>query len=126
MTKLESVNWGTQTVHMKIRGFLSVPDSLSSPTRPEPLSPSPTESPDSAFASRPSSLMLWSSHKYLLHGGPGFSIGILDSTTGNVDHVPVPVPSLSNAENPSCDCFSFSEVSCMVVAGESQVWVGTE
>ena len=126
MTKLESVNWGTQTVQMKIRGFLSVPDSLSSPTRLEPLSPSPTESPDSAFASRPSSLMFCSSHKHLIHGGPGFSIGILDSITGNVDHVPVPVPSLSNTENPSCDCFSFSEVSCMVVAGESQVWVGTE
>ena len=135
MTKLESVNWGAQTVHMKVRGFLSVPetalkakpqDSLPSPVGLEPLSSSPTESPDSAFASRPSSLMLWSSHKYLIHGGPGFSIGILDSITGNVDRVPVPMPSLSNTENPSCDCFSFSEVSCMAVAGESQVWVGTE
>ena len=125
-------------MQMKIRGSYAVPETALSTKPPRILqspvesqsSPdflvSPTESLDSVFASRPTSSIPWSYHKHLIHGGPGFSIGILDSTNGHVDHIPVPVPSLPTTEISENLNFSLSEVSCMAVVGESQVWVGTE
>ena len=127
---------------MKVRGSINIPEAalpsapLSLPPHnaathgdtgsteeilPEPFSP--TFSEDSG---RWTGTSLWPSSKYLIHGGPGFSIGILDSTTGTLERLPVPVPTLSFLEAADASNFSLSEITCLTLAGESQVWAGTE
>ena len=91
------------------------------PTEPHPFSP--TLSMDSG---RGTSTALWPSSNYFIHGGPGFSIGILDANSGLVNCLPVPVPTLSFLESPDASNFSLSEVTTLALAGESQVWAGTE
>ncbi len=94
------------------------------PSSTEPHHPfSPTLSIDSG---RWTGTALWPSTKYFVHGGPGFSIGILDSSTGLLERLPIPVPTLSFLESPDLSNFSLSKVTCLVLAGESQVWAGTE
>lgn len=84
-------------------------------------------SPISDDSGRWTSTSLWApSSKYLIHGGPGFSIGILDSIAVTVERLPVPVPTPSMLEATDASNFSLSEVTSLALAGESQVWAGTE
>ena len=151
-----SWNSQAQRVNMKIRGAVSVPEAAFTMESPntEVASPVPvldlslTESPVRAFVSSPSSSVsdlnaatpnhqadrfdmcsprpLWPSHKYLMYGGPGFSIAAVDSVTGNSERIPVPMPTPTNMESVAYDDFSQAEVLSMTVVGESQVWAGTE
>ena len=151
MARLESTSWCSQPVGMKINGTLNIPEAalaaeppsiaIASPVEFRITSQtfSPTDSVDSAFVSRPTSSVstatpnghqlfqdrleycTWSSRKHLLYGAPGFSVAVLDSVTGSIDHLPVPM--VENAEDTN---FSQSEVLCMSIIGESQVWAGTD
>ena len=120
---------------MKVKGSVNIPE-MTSPSSPHsdprnqhsaeddhtgPFSPTP-----SVDSGRSTSNVLGPSPKYLLHGGPGFSLGVLDSTAGTTEHLPVPVPSFSNMDIPTCDNFSLSEVLSASFAGDAQIWVGTE
>ena len=74
----------------------------------------------SAYISSPVSV----SQKYILFGGPGFSLGVLDcSSRDGVERLPVPLP--LNAQESFWE-HSFSEVLSVSLVGESQLWVGTE
>lgn len=84
---------------------------------------SPTPSVDSG---RSTCSVMTPSSKYLIHGGPGFSLGLLDSTTGTMRHLPVPVLVPTSVDSSSCDNFSLSEVLSASFAGDAQIWVGTE
>ena len=124
---------------MKVKGSINIPE-LSSPLSPyssDPLCHQPTPDDDltgpfsptlSVDSGRSTSNILGPSPKYLLHGGPGFSLGLLDSTSGTTKHLPVPVPmpSSPNMDIPTCDNFSLSEVLSASFAGDAQIWVGTE
>ena len=117
---------------MKVKGSVNIPELAGhSLSYTEPLSQcaneedcigpfSPTLSLDSG---RSTCSEMAPSHKYLVHGGPGFSLGLLDSTTGTTKHLPVPVVALSNS---TYDDFSLSEVISASFAGDAQIWVGTE
>lgn len=87
---------------------------------------SPTESLDSAFASRPPS---WNpslvSHKQLLYGAPDFSVAIVDIATGNNERLSIPAPRVTEKEDANSDRFAQGEVLTMGIVGESQVWAGT-
>ena len=123
---------------MKVRGSINIPEvALSSAPPPLPSVPPPAVDPEetppepfsptfSEDSGRWTGTSLCSSSKYLVCGGPGFSIGILDSTTGSLERLPIPVPTLSFLEAADASNFSLSEVTCMTLAGESQVWAGTE
>lgn len=93
------------------------------PFSPTPTPFSPTNSEDSG---RWTGTALWPSSNYFVYGGPGFSIGILDSTSGLLERLPVPVPTLNLLEAADASNFSLSEVTCLALAGECQVWAGTE
>ena len=152
MSQLEKVLWKSESVPVNIWGSLNIPevavppkhlplmDSISltvdepltadeSLSTDEPLSAdqqafSPTFSEDSG---RWTGMALWSSSKYFVHGGPGFSIGILDSTSGMVECLPVPFPTLSLLDTlDATNNFSISEVTSLSLAGEAQIWAGTE
>ena len=122
---------------MKVKGSINIPE-LAGPSLSisdsDPLSQlgqeedcispfSPTPSVDSGCST---CSVMTPSPKYLVHGGPGFSLGLLDSTTGTTKHLPVPVLAQSTMESSPCDSFSLSEVLCTSFAGDSQIWVGTE
>lgn len=128
MSRIEKVSLKCESLSMQVRGSLNIPEttgSLSSPPthsmEEEPFSP--TEFVDSG---RSSGTFLYRSNKYFVYGGPGFSIGILDSTNGSLERLPIPVPTLSFLEAADASNFSLSEVTCLTMAGESQVWTGTE
>ena len=116
---------------MKLHGSINIPeqsDHLPLCTTcdlfPSPSSHlSPTLSVDSG---RSTGTVCGPSHKYFIHGGPGFSLGVLDSTNGSVSLLPVPVPIFPIMNTPDTDNFSLSQVLCMTIAGECQVWAGTE
>ena len=158
MARLENVSWNSQAVcvSMKIRGAISVPEAIESPSM-EVVSSVPvlsiqnmssTDSLDSSFMSRPSSSVsdinaatpshqldrfdmcsprhVRLSHKYLAYGGPSFSIAAIDSMTGSSDRIPIPMPNPTNMESVAYDDFSQAEVVSMAVVGTSQVWAATE
>lgn len=123
---------------MRVRGSLNIPE-VAVPSAPLPPSVTPStslveeETPPEPFSptfsedsGRWTGTSLYPSNKYLVHGGPGFSIGILDSTTGSLECLPIPVPTLSFLEAADASNFSLSEITCLALAGESQVWAGTE
>lgn len=131
MSRIEKVSLKNEELSMRIRGCINIPEvagppdlSVSMEAEPPPLSSqSPAHSEDSG---RGTGTDVWPSSKYLVHGGPGFSIGVLDSTTGSLECLPVPVPTLSFLEANDAGNFSLSEVTCLTLAGEVQVWAGTE
>lgn len=140
MSQLEKVLWKSESVPMNIRGSLTIPEvalppkhlTLMEPTTLTVEEPpasdqqafSPTLSEDSG---RWTGTALWSSSKYFVHGGPGFSIGILDSTSGMVECLPVPFPNLSLLDTlDATNNFSTSEVTSLSLAGEAQIWAGTQ
>ena len=144
MSRLDKILWKSESLSIKVRGSLNIPEVAVPPSNfvlPGPihtldevsqsldeavpqLQPfSPTPSIDSG---RWTGTALLPSTKYFVHGGPGFSIGILDSTTGSLEHLPVPVPTLSFLEDSDASNFSLSEVTSLALAGKSQVWAGTE
>jgi hypothetical protein len=109
---------------MQVRGSLNIPEVPPAPVSrvtEEPFSPT-----DSVDSGRWTGTAVWPSNKYFVYGGPGFSIGVLDSTNGSLERLPIPVPTPSLLEAADASNFSFSEVTCLTLAGESQVWVGTE
>ena len=140
---------------MKINGALNIPEaaivaeslSMDNGSSVDLRSPthllSPTESEDSGFASRPTTsvsaatpgplerhrlcspgpLPLWLPYKHLLYGAPGFSIAVFDSADGSVDHIPVPLPSLNGISDIN---FPQSQILCMSIIGDSQVWTATD
>ena len=135
---MEKVLWKSELVSMKVRGMLNIPE-IAVPPKPFPLiehtvlieddSPvpdqeafSPTPSLDSG---RSTGTSLWPSSKYFVYGGPGFSIGILDSTMGSVDRLPIPFPT-TLLDPLEASNFSMCEVTSLALAGESQLWAGTE
>ena len=141
MSRFEKICWETSTIQMKVNGSINIPE-LSSPISPsfapdcEPITSQPTQADDdlagpfsptlSIDSGRSTSDVLSPSPKYLLHGGPGFSLGLLDSTSGTTKHIPVPFPSLSpSLSRINFEDFSFSEVLSGAFAGDAQVWVGT-
>ena len=140
MSQLEKVLWKSESVSMNIRGSLNIPE-VALPPKPLPLSHSilPVEEPIPAADQLTFSPTLsedsgcwtgtvhWPSSKFFVHGGPGFSIGILDSTSGAVEYLPVPFPSLSLLDSlDSTNDFSISEVTSLTLAGEAQIWAGTQ
>lgn len=121
---------------MQVRGCINIPEPFFSPPPPpfasteegqtEPPAFSPTDSEDSG---RWTGTSVWPSSKYFVHGGPGFSIGLLDSTNGSLERLPISVPTISFLEagiDADASNFSLSEVTCLALAGEAQVWAGTE
>lgn len=130
MSRIEKVSLKCESLSMRVRGSLSIPEALpSSPSvsRSTEEVPGETFSPtDSVDSGRSTGTALWPSNKYFVYGGPGFSIGILDSTNGCLERLPVPVPTLSFLEAADASNFSLSEVTCLTLAGESQIWAGTE
>ena len=139
MSRFEKICWGSSSIQMKVHGSINIPELTSSPLSPctsDPLCPQPLADNDhtSLFSPTPSvdsgrstGSVLGSSPKYLLHGGPGFSLGLLDSTLGTTKHLPVPLPSsFSLLDMATSDNFSLSEVLSAAFAGDAQVWVGTE
>ena len=133
MSRFEKISWESSSIQMKVNGSVNIPE-LGSPLTPYLVPPPPGEdecivpfSPTTSIDSgRSTSSVHAPSPKYLLHGGPGFSLGLLDSTAGTTKQLPVPVPSLSSMDLAACDNFSLSEVQSVSFAGDSQVWVGTE
>ena len=130
MSRFEKICWERSAIYMKVKGSINIPEltnSLSTYSDHPPTEDdfivgafSPTTSIDSG---RSTSSVLAPSTKYLVHGGPGFSLGLLDSTTGTTSHLPVPMPSLDVAMS---DNFSLSEVLSASFAGDAQLWAGTE
>ena len=105
----------------------STDTSIGEEVAPEPLpSPAPFSPTNSEDSGRWTGTALWPSSKYFVYGGPGFSIGILDSTSGLLERLPVPVPTPDLLEAADAGNFSLSEVTCLALAGECQVWAGTE
>lgn len=140
VSQLEKVLWKSEPVPMKVRGSLNIPE-IAVPPKPLPLldhttliAEDPPATDQQAFSPTPSDdsgrstgTALWPSSKYFVHGGPGFSIGILDSTSGTVERLPVPFPTLSLLDNlDATNNFSISEVTSMTLAGEAQLWAGTQ
>lgn len=125
MSRLEKTGWQNESVPMSVLGSVNIPE-LSGPALCDSLQEldyiSPTLSVDSG---RSTSTEMWPSHSYLLHGGPGFSVAVFDSSIGAVSRVPIPVP-LSDPVDSSHRHFSLSKITAMILAGESQVWAGTE
>lgn len=125
MSRIEKVSLKCESLSMQIRGSLNIPEATGS--LPSPPTPSTEEEAFSPTDSgRSTGTFLYPSNKYFVHGGPGFSIGILDSTNGSLERLPIPVPTLSFLEAADASNFSLSEVTCLTMAGESQVWAGTE
>ena len=133
---MEKVLWKAEELQLKAKGIVNIPEVTvpstmfqensvmnTSEDSPEHKPFSPTLSIDSG---RSTGTSLWPSSKYFVHGGPGFSIGILDSTTGTVDRLPIPFPTTLNDPMDPLDNFSLSEVTCLLLVGEVQVWAGTE
>ena len=118
---------------MKVTGVTNIPE-LISPLMSYSSQPPPGEDDcGGAFSPTPSidsgrstSCVLSPSPKYLIHGGPGFSLALLDSTAGTTQHLPVPVPTPPSRDIAITDNFSLSEVLCASFAGDAQIWVGTE
>lgn len=125
MSRIEKVSLKCESLSMQIRGSLNIPEATPSlpPPSTEEEAFSPTDFMDSG---RSTGTFLYPSNKYFVYGGPGFSIGILDSTNGSLERLPIPVPTLSFLEAADASNFSLSEVTCLTMAGESQVWAGTE
>lgn len=135
LSHMDKVLWKSELIPVKGRGLLNIPE-IALPTpqtfpfsedttlddSPEQEAVSPTLSIDSG---RSTGTSLWPSSKYFVHGGPGFSIGVLDSTTGTIDHLPIPFPT-TQMDMLNSDTFCTSEVTCMALVGESQLWAGTE
>jgi len=138
LSHMEKVMWKSEPLHVKAKGIVNIPELTLSPKmfpfqensavnisedspEHEPLSPTP-----SIDSGRSTGTSLWPSSKYFVHGGPGFSIGILDSSTGTVDRLPIPFPTTLNDPMDAVDNFSLSEVTCLTLVGEVQVWAGTE
>lgn len=134
MSRIERVPLKCEALSMKIRGSINIPEVAVPPSTEVPLTPSleelpsepPPFSPTSEDSGRWTGTALWPSTKYFVYGSPGFSIGILDSTTGSLEQLPVPVPTLSFLEAADASNFSLSEVTTLSLAGECQVWAGTE
>lgn len=131
MSRLEKISLKCESLSMQVGGSLNIPEGppppLSSVSRSTEEVPggdtlSPTESVDSG---RWTGTSHWPSNKYFVYGGPGFSIGILDSTNGSLERLPIPVPTPSLLEAADASNFSLSTVTCLTLAGESQVWAGT-
>ncbi len=131
MSRLEKTVWEHTGVPLAISGSVNLPE-ISSPLVNDPLllqdettiddNLSPTLSIDSG---RSTSSELWLSHKYLLYGGPGFSVATLDSSSGSINRIPVPVPLPPPSDTPHTQ-FSLSTVTALDVIGECQIWAGTE
>ena len=128
MSRLEKIAWQNEAVPMNILGSVNIPE-FSGPPLHDSLKEidhiSPTFSIDSGHSTSSISTEVWPSHSYLLHGGPGFSVAVFDSSVGAVSRVPIPVP-LALPVDSSHDHFSFSKITAVSLAGESQVWAGTE
>lgn len=120
-----SINIPEQSDHLPLCTtcdlFQSSMESSTNLSPPDHLSP--THSIDSG---RSTGTVCGPSTKYFIHGGPGFSLGVLDSVDGSVNHLPIPVPIFPIMRNPDCDNFSLSQIVCMTISGECQVWAGTE
>ena len=134
-SRIVKVSLKCESVSMHVRGTINIPEVLSSPvtlseeTAPETSSAfSPTNSLLSEDSGRCTGTTLWPSSKFFVYGGPGFSIGILDSTNGCLERLPIPVPTPTPSLLEAADAsnFSLSEVTCLTLVGESQVWAGTE
>lgn len=131
MSRLEQTLWNQTTISLAISGSVNIPE-ITRSSLPDPVQEqdeaniddpiSPTNSIDSG---RSTSTDIWPSHKYLVYGGPGFSIASMDSSTGSVIQIPVPVPLSPSSDNPSIQ-FSLNPVTALNVVGECQVWAGTE
>lgn len=125
MSRLEKTAWQSEPVPIDILGSVNLPD-FCGPHLADFLQEddqiSPTLSVDSGHST---STDLWPSPRYLLHGGPGFSIALFDSSVGSVHQLPIPVPMTPSLE-PNHDHFSLSKVTSLALVGESQVWAGTE
>lgn len=127
---------------MNVRGSINIPEvaipvppsslspplatNISSSSIPEELPPEPFSPTSSVDSGRWTGTALWPSSKYFVYGGPGFSIGIFDSTTGELNQLGVPVPTPNLLEAADANNFSVSEVTCLALAGECQVWAGSE
>ena len=66
-----------------------------------------------------------SHNKFILSGGPGFSLALLDSCAGSVDRLPVPLPAKFG---PLTDVAAMTnaEILCISLVGDTQLWAGTE
>lgn len=132
MSRIEKVSLKCEALSMKIRGSINIPEvaihgisdlpSTEEVSSETPCFSSPAFSDDSGRCTG----KYWPSSKYFVFGGPGFSIGILDSVTGSLERLPIPVPTPLSQEATDASSFSLSEVTCLTLAGESQVWAGTE
>ncbi len=131
MSRLEKTVWKQTEIPLAICGTINLPEITNLSPLSDPLlrdevliddNLSPTLSIDSG---RSTSTEVWPSHKYMLYGGPGFSIATLDSSTGSINQIPVPVPLSSPSDSPRTQ-FSLSTVTALDVVGDCQVWAGTE
>lgn len=115
MADLECVQSRSQIVSMKLRSIVKVPTTPTSSSIQRSAS-RPSPSPDHHHSS---------SHKFILSGGPGFSLALLDSSVGSVDRLPVPLPTKFG---PATDVVAMTsaEILCVTLVGETQLWAGTE
>ena len=133
MSRLEKISLKCESLSMQVRGSLNIPESSFPPLPSSSVSSSTEEVPgedafsptNSVDSGRWTGTSLWPSNKYFVYGGPGFSIGILDSTNGSLERLPIPVPTPSLLEAADASNFSLSTVTCLTLAGGSQVWAGT-
>ena len=124
MSRLDKAIWSHSPISLAISGSVNVPEISGPPILQDDLDDplSPTLSVDSG---RSTSTELWPSHNYLVYGGPGFSIASLDSSSGSVNQIPVPVPLPPSSDTPYTH-FTLSTITTLDIVGECQVWAGTE
>lgn len=144
MSRIEKIPLKCESLSMSVRGSSNIPE-VAVPPAPSPLPPSSASKPslpntsgevvpeslpfsptNSVDSGRSTGAALWPSSKYFVFGGPGFSIGILDTSNESLQRLPVPVPTLNMIEAADATNFSKFEVTCLALAGECQVWAGTE
>lgn len=114
MADLEYFPSRSQIVSMKLHSILKLPpmSSISAPNIQHSTSCPSTSSPVTPF------------HKFILSGGPGFSLALLDSLAGSVDRLPVPLP-IKFGPATDMAAMTNAEILCVALIGETQVWAGT-
>ena len=137
MARLATCGWRSSDVAMRVRGALALPESgalhlpekpLFSPAEIESRAPprecSVHELPVLCSPCPPSS-------RLLLHGGPGFSLAVLDAFSSDhaenvVQRVAVPLPQERGTGARDFADFSSAEILSTAMVGEGQLWAGTE
>lgn len=119
MADLECVPSRSQIVSMKLHSVLKLPPiSNSASNLQRSISCPSTSSPVNHHHHPPF-------HKFILSGGPGFSLALLDSLAGSVDRLPVPLP-VKFGPGTDVAAMTNAEIVCVALVGETQVWAGTE